>query len=96
MHVQNQQRGLTTLLGKGGGGAAPFPADNDVVGHSSVKDAPAALRLYWHRSVKWEQSLEYDTPFGLSGMMPGAVVADDLSLDRRYSAIIGTDCCHWY
>jgi hypothetical protein len=21
---------------------------------------------------------------------------DDLSLDRRYSAVIGTDCRHWY
>jgi hypothetical protein len=26
----------------------------------------------------------------------GMVVIDDLSLDRRYSAIIGTDCRHWY
>ncbi len=22
--------------------------------------------------------------------------SDDLSLDRRYSAVIGTDCRHWY
>jgi hypothetical protein len=23
-------------------------------------------------------------------------ILDDLSLDRRYSAVIGTDCRHWY
>jgi hypothetical protein len=26
----------------------------------------------------------------------GLDMFDDLSLDRRYSAVIGTDCRHWY
>ncbi len=59
MHIQQRQRGSTTLLWKGGDGAAPFPTDNAVVGHSSVEGAAAALCLYWHRSVKWEQSIGY-------------------------------------
>jgi hypothetical protein len=40
-------------------GAAPFPTKDAVVGHSSIEDAAAALRLYWHRSVEWEQSTGY-------------------------------------
>lgn len=30
---------------------------SSVVGHSSVEDAAAALRLYWHGNVRWERSL---------------------------------------
>jgi DNA polymerase III epsilon subunit-like protein len=30
-----------------------------IVGHSSVEDAAAALRLYWHKHVEWERSLGY-------------------------------------
>ncbi len=30
---------------------------SSVVGHSSVEDAAAALRLYWHENVRWERSL---------------------------------------
>jgi hypothetical protein len=59
VHIQKQRRGPMTLLGKGGDGAAPFPADNAIVSHSSVEDNAAALRLYWHRSVEWERSLGY-------------------------------------
>jgi hypothetical protein len=29
------------------------------VGHSSVEDAAAALRLYWHKCIEWEHSLGY-------------------------------------
>ena len=29
------------------------------VGHSSVEDAAAALRLYWHQANEWERSLGY-------------------------------------
>ncbi|KAL7514614.1 hypothetical protein ACHAXN_011956 [Cyclotella atomus] len=29
------------------------------VGHSSVEDAAAALRLYWHKCQDWERSLRY-------------------------------------
>ncbi len=59
MHIQQRRRGSMMSLGKGGDGATPFPADDAVVGHSSVEDAAAALRLYRHRSVEWEQSLGY-------------------------------------
>jgi len=30
-----------------------------IAGHSSVEDAAAALRLYWHKHVEWERSLGY-------------------------------------
>ena len=30
-----------------------------IIGHSSVEDAAAALRLYWHKHVEWERSLGY-------------------------------------
>mmetsp|Transcript_44545 Transcript_44545/g.94802 ORF Transcript_44545/g.94802 Transcript_44545/m.94802 type:complete len:692 (+) Transcript_44545:101-2176(+) len=30
-----------------------------IVGHSSVEDAAAALRLYWHRFREWERTLGY-------------------------------------
>ncbi len=33
--------------------------------------------------------------FGLDNLLKEGVF-DDLSLDRRYSAVIGTDCRHWY
>ncbi len=58
MHIQQRRRGSTMLL-EGGDSAAPFPANDAVIGHSSIEDAAVALRLYWHRSVEWEQSLGY-------------------------------------
>ena len=30
-----------------------------IVGHSSVEDAAAALRLYWHSNTEWERYLGY-------------------------------------
>jgi hypothetical protein len=30
-----------------------------IIGHSSVEDAAAALRLYWHKHGEWERSLGY-------------------------------------
>lgn len=32
---------------------------SSIVGHSSVEDAAAALRLYWHKFNAWERSLGY-------------------------------------
>ena len=33
--------------------------NESAVGHSSVEDAAAALRLYWHNHIQWERSLGY-------------------------------------
>jgi len=33
--------------------------NSSMIGHSSVEDAAAALRLYWHRYDDWEHSLRY-------------------------------------
>ena len=30
-----------------------------IIGHSSVEDAAAALRLYWHKFTEWERYLGY-------------------------------------
>ena len=33
--------------------------NSSMIGHSSVEDAAAALRLYWHKCREWEHSLGY-------------------------------------
>ena len=44
-------------------GAGNSIKNASMVGHSSVEDGAAALRLYWHEYSKWERSLGY--PFRL-------------------------------
>ncbi len=41
-------------------------------------------------------SVNYSTCLHRLARVVASPVHDDLSLDRRYSAVIGTDCRHWY
>jgi RNA exonuclease 4 len=50
-----------------GGGGVSIQNDSKV-GHSSVEDAAAALRLYWNRCVEWEHSLGYPLKIGNDGL----------------------------
>ena len=60
IHIQQQQQQQKRQESASSGVAEEDGAlllANNAVGHSSVEDAAAALRLYWHRSVEWERSL---------------------------------------
>ncbi len=47
------------LEDENGGGGVSMIQNDSKVGHSSVEDAAAALRLYWNRCIEWERSLGY-------------------------------------
>eukprot|EP00986_Skeletonema_menzelii_P019915 scaffold29570_cov154-Skeletonema_menzelii.AAC.1 len=49
------------------GGGASMIQNDSMVGHSSVEDAAAALRLYWNRCMEWEHSLGYPLSSGTDG-----------------------------
>lgn len=56
------------------------------IGHSSIEDAAAALRLYWHKCQDWERSLRY----------PLLVPADSTPNNIRWPPIkcFYLDCCN--
>ena len=66
---QQQQQSFESpppLEDEDGGGASMIQNDS-MVGHSSVEDAAAALRLYWNRCIEWEHSLGYPLSSGSDG-----------------------------
>lgn len=50
---------MPLLENEDGGGGVSMIQNDSMVGHSSVEDAAAALRLYWNRCIEWERSLGY-------------------------------------
>ena len=52
---KQQQQKATSASDNDKNGKSITNASN--VGHSSVEDAAAALRLYWHSASNWERSL---------------------------------------
>ena len=58
---------------------------NTSIGHSSVEDAAAALRLYWHKCQDWERSMRY--PLHISAGLNAGV--------RKWPPLkIYLDCCN--
>ncbi|KAL7452031.1 hypothetical protein ACHAWC_003771 [Mediolabrus comicus] len=56
--------------------------NESMIGHSSVEDAAAALRLYWHRCNEWEQSLSYPLRRSCDGSNNNNKINND-----------GAECC---
>jgi len=62
--IQQSSEHPPPLEDEGSDGVSMIQNDS-MVGHSSVEDAAAALRLYWNRCIEWEHSLGY--PLSSSG-----------------------------
>jgi hypothetical protein len=58
--------------GSGSDSGVSMIQNETMVGHSSVEDAAAALRLYWNRCVEWEHSLGYPLSSGSNGRVAGS------------------------
>jgi len=65
--IQQQSEHPPPLEDEGSGGVSMIQNDS-MVGHSSVEDAAAALRLYWNRCIEWEHSLGYPLSSGGGGV----------------------------
>ena len=78
------------LMEDEGGEVSMIQNDNNI-GHSSVEDAAAALRLYWNRCVEWERSLGYplssDGKASSTGFAPLSMHLDGCNLPMAMRGI---------